>query len=133
MKFAFRSRSYSGSPGCGRPSMKDRNSSGSSSNQSPNSLVMRTFRPIMRWLNGVANPGFHRSGDSCVKSTWRPRGRSSPSSMAAPPPARRVGEREVAELGDDVAVDVARDVPDVDDVVLAVGTDSERRQPGERR
>src|SRR5439155_12668867 len=117
MKFALRSRSYSGSPGWGRPSTKDRNSSGVSSNQSPKSLVMRTFPAIMRWLNGVANPGFHSSGDSWVKSTWRPRGRSSPSSMAAPQPARRVGEREVAELGDHVAADVACDRADVDDVV----------------
>src|SRR5437667_4321611 len=125
MKFASRRRSYSGSPGCGRPSRKDRNSSGVSSNQSPRSLVIRTFRPIMRWLKGVANPGFHRSGDSCVKSTWRLRGSSSPSSMAARLAARRVGERKVAEFGHDVAVDVARDVGDVDDVVLAVEADGE--------
>src|SRR5207244_9671543 len=94
---------------------------------------MSTFPAIIRWLNGVANPGFHRSGDSCVKSTWRPRGRSSPSNMAAPQPARRVGEREVAELRDHVAVDVTCDRADLDDVVLAVGMEGERRQPGVRR
>src|SRR5690242_11323778 len=93
---------------------------------------MRTRPRIIRWLNGVANPGFQRSGASAVKSTWRPCGRSSRSSMAAPLDARRVREREVAELGHDVAVDVTRDRADVDDVVVAVAADGERRQARER-
>src|SRR5262245_2426632 len=52
--------------------------------------------------------------------------------MAAPEPARGVGEREVAELRHDVAIDVARDPADVYDVVLTVGADGERRELRER-
>ena len=40
-KLARLSFSYSGSPGCGRPSMKSRNSSCASSSQSPKSLLIR--------------------------------------------------------------------------------------------
>ncbi len=69
MKFFSRSLWWSGSPGCGRPSMKERNSSVVSNSQSPKSLVMRTFAPIIRWLNGVAKPGFQLEGVSVVKST----------------------------------------------------------------
>jgi hypothetical protein len=48
------------------------------------------------------------------------------SCIVAFPAQGGVGEGEVAELGDDVALDVAIDVADVDHVVIALGADGER-------
>src|SRR5690349_1274646 len=139
MKFERASFSYSGSPGCGRPSMKSRNSSCFSSSQSPRSLLMTILPPITRWLKGTAYSGFQRLGsETTLKSTWRPRGSSGDappvelaSSIALLPTDGGVGEGEVAELGDHVALDLLVDLADVDQPVLAVGAHREGGEVGE--
>ena len=118
---------------------------GVSSSQSPKSLLISTFSPIMRWLKGTANSGFQRLGlEQPLKVDLAP---ARQVACAAGVTVLAIGLKHGRLLPRSAVLASAKlqnsattspstsrvDVGDVDDEVLAVGADGERGEVGEGR